>query len=605
MIFDHSGITYNPLQQLTEPYVNKDCNVVVLAPTSSGKTIVAEQFLGPTIMQGKSGLYLSPLKALTNEKLYDWKNKVDSLVAITSDHDKVVPNIGNTQLILMTTEALDSKSRGHMKWLKNIGCVVCDESHLLGVDGRGDAFEIGLTRFASQINKDARIIFLSATMPNAKELGKWLTILNGKPTEIVETEWRPVKLEQRYIKCSNREFNFNGDALGHISRIISKHKDSSILIFVHSLAKGRFLEKHLHIPFHNSRLKKEQRYKIEQDFRSGKIKAIVSTSTLAWGINMPCDIGIIVGAHRGFDMVDSHDLKQMAGRIGRYGLTERGIVYFLLKECYMEDVINELTDIHDIKSVLCKRLYFHVCSFIARETMDINGMNAFIRKTLAYQQNEINENDITNAIEVLRACGVLRDGIEPTAICKACAYMYLDPLDLVALRNNLRDRPRDNKQIAKAFANLPSYRFETTVPKDIPEKSLIEMDYSMQTVVATAIYYWLRGINVPPALQSFVYNLKYDVSRWIAGLKMAGMEKGYLDNLELAIVNGIPYDLYELVSIRGIGRQRAVRLSGHGIATKKDLIDSKNKTIVRNILGQKLYSQVMATQMDGKLLLLF
>ena len=163
------GLTYNPLQRLTWPFVEEDCNLVVLAPTSSGKTIVAEQFMLPTLESGRKALYLSPLKALTNEKLHAWADVPYKRVAFTSDHSRPGVTV-NEQLILMTTECLDSKTRGARRWLRSIGTLVSDESHMLSMYGRGDAFEIGLTRFA-QINPEARIIFLSATIPNADELG--------------------------------------------------------------------------------------------------------------------------------------------------------------------------------------------------------------------------------------------------------------------------------------------------------------------------------------------------------------------------------------------------------------------------------------------------
>jgi len=195
-------ITYNPLQSLTEQFVSKDCNLVVLAPTSSGKTIVAEQFMIPTIEEGRKALYLSPLKALTSEKLKSWEDIPFSKVAFTSDHSR--PGITVPQkLILMTTECLDSKTRGARQWLRSIGCLVADEAHMLSMPRRGDAFEIGLTRFSS-INPSSRIIFLSATIPNADELGDWLTTLNGKPTEVVKTDWRPIEQEHFFIKGPSR-----------------------------------------------------------------------------------------------------------------------------------------------------------------------------------------------------------------------------------------------------------------------------------------------------------------------------------------------------------------------------------------------------------------
>ena len=59
-------------------------------------------------------------------------------------------------------------------WLLRVMCCVVDEAHLLTMEGRGDALEVGVMRFTRQ-NPHARVVFLSATMPNVSELARWLT----------------------------------------------------------------------------------------------------------------------------------------------------------------------------------------------------------------------------------------------------------------------------------------------------------------------------------------------------------------------------------------------------------------------------------------------
>jgi replicative superfamily II helicase len=333
---NHTNITYNPLQLETAKYVSDDCNLVVLAPTSSGKTIVAEQYIGPTLSKGEKAIYLSPLKALTNEKLLDWQHKVPSIVAITGDH-MTKPRPITESLILMTTEALDSKSRGHQSWLKKAGVIVSDESHLLSSPGRGDAFEVGLTRFA-KINPDARIIFLSATIPNTAVLAEWLTKLNGKPTKVVETEWRPVEQEYHLVKVPDYHWDFIAKVKEEIAKVKKAHRGKQFLIFVHTVNMGNILSKALKCPFHYSKIPMEERHRIEEGYRKKSIQTLVCTSTLAYGLNLPADVGIIVGAHRGPMMVDPADLKQEAGRVGRYGLSEKGYVYFLFPRRYADEV---------------------------------------------------------------------------------------------------------------------------------------------------------------------------------------------------------------------------------------------------------------------------
>ncbi|MFX6949530.1 DEAD/DEAH box helicase, partial [Acinetobacter baumannii] len=89
----------------------------------------------------------------------------------------------------MTSEMMNSRSRNfkseHNNWLQGKYTVVVDESHLLTVPGRGDHLEAGLMKF-SEINRDARLVLLSATMPNVKEIARWVSdSLTDKPSYLL------------------------------------------------------------------------------------------------------------------------------------------------------------------------------------------------------------------------------------------------------------------------------------------------------------------------------------------------------------------------------------------------------------------------------------
>lgn len=582
----HDTVKYNPLQQETAQFISHDCNVVVQAPTSSGKTIVAEQFMFTALAQGKRALYLSPLKALTNEKYEIWKDAGLNVIAITSDHERS-PRPVTEKLILMTTEALDSRSRGAKPWLNEVGCVVCDEAHLLGAPKRGDAFEIGLTRFA-QLNPSARIITLSATLPNVDEIKSWLTALNGKKTVIVNTNWRPVIQQHHLCIGPEREYQFMIYALDKISDIMDDHPDSQILIFVHTVSKGHQIARHFGIPFHYSKISKEERHNIEAAFRSKKLMNLVSTSTLAYGVNLPADVGIIVGAHRGLSLVEPWDIKQMAGRIGRYGLASTGDVYYLFRKDYAEDVFDELTNMPSVLSQLRDRLYFHVTSFVAREGMQRKQINEFLDRTLCRRQFHIH---LEEAIHMLVQYGVLLDDngvLSATRFGKASAYMYVDPIDLISLYNNLKDHPLTPGLVATALANIPSNAFETFVPDDFSHK--IELGFGQQTIIASALYEWLTGHELSGTSSVIIPPYIMDFDRWASALGMCGLDKAYLKNLSLSIQYGIEENLLELVAIPKVGRKRALALSRFGITSKKDIL--ANKQISLNILGQSIVQSI-------------
>ena len=76
--------------------------------------------------------------------------------------------------------------------------LVIDEFHLLGYKDRGDKLESALIRFVGQ-NSNIRIIALSATMTNIEELATWISRLNNKDTYVINSIYRPVKLEKHYI----------------------------------------------------------------------------------------------------------------------------------------------------------------------------------------------------------------------------------------------------------------------------------------------------------------------------------------------------------------------------------------------------------------------
>lgn len=585
-MFKHENLTYNPLQREAYPHAEEDCNLVVSAPTSSGKTQIAEMVIRPKLEVGERAIYLSPLKALTNEKLEDWQTKVSSIMAVTGDHMLEAKPI-NRSLVLMTTEALDSKSRGAQNWLNKVGVLVSDESHLLSSPGRGDAFEIGLTRFA-QINPAARLVFLSATIPNAQELARWLTILNGKETKVIDSDWRPVEQEYILREMPNRYYDFIDTVVQEVIKCRKKHDGCQFLIFVHTVNMGNTISKRLKCPFHYSKVNLEDRRRIEEGFRQGNIKTLVATSTLAYGLNLPADVGFIVGAQRGPTMVDPVDIKQEAGRIGRYGLSEKGYVYFLFPEWYADEVYDQVIQIPDINSVLPDRLYFHITSFIAREHMQRKEIDDFLSATLGYQQTTLR---VEEAISLLKQYEIVYEeegGLRASSIGRGAALMYIDPIDLYWLKQNFYDRPMTPTAIAKAYAIVPSNMVHTYVPHSLGDQ--VECGYGQATILATCLRDWLDGYPMDGLRSVIVPPVVKDIDRTTSAMKIAGLHRSYLDSLSLMIKNGIHSQVIDLVSTPGIGRKRAMSLYNRGIKSQQDILN--NPSICKNVLGGKVFKQV-------------
>lgn len=300
---------FNPVQSEVFQYYNKDVNCVVAASTSAGKTTVAEMFMSDSISRGKKAIFLSPLKAVSQEKYQDWTDpKHDwsklNISIVTGDYqltEERVKELNAANIIIMTTEMLDSRTRRitieSNSWLLEAGTIVQDEAHLLCIKGRGDKAESAIMRFTKQ-NPSCRIVFLSATMQNVDELSRWLSCLNKKKTELINSNYRPIQLDIHYEPYDDYG-KYQAVESNKIQRAVeialSKFSlNEQVLIFVHSKKMGStllnaFLQKGIDssmIDFHSGDLDLKKRLEIEAKTRSRQIKILIATSTLAWGINI-------------------------------------------------------------------------------------------------------------------------------------------------------------------------------------------------------------------------------------------------------------------------------------------------------------------------------
>jgi len=168
-------------------------SLLVCTPTASGKTLVAElAFMNAILNRKGKAVYIVPLKALANEKYKDFRRKYDHLMKIgisIGDFDSSDPYLHTYDLIITTSEKLDSLIRHHAPWLRDVSVVIVDEIHLMNDPGRGPTLEILIT-ILKQLLKRVQLIGLSATIGNEKELSEWLD------AKLVHDDWRPVELHK-------------------------------------------------------------------------------------------------------------------------------------------------------------------------------------------------------------------------------------------------------------------------------------------------------------------------------------------------------------------------------------------------------------------------
>ncbi|KKN33874.1 hypothetical protein LCGC14_0799540, partial [marine sediment metagenome] len=640
---------FNPVQTATLPYTTMDVNLVIAANTSAGKTVCAELAMDHTLNHQGYGeiaegrrrnrvIYLSPLKSLTQEKYEDWAVRFpDRIITIlTGDYtlsETMKEKLAASDIIVMTSEMADSRTRRmHTEknyWLKEVGLVIVDETHIISTD-RGHAVESGLMRFTS-INRDARILLLSATMPNCKELAEWTTKLNGKDSHIIQSTWRPVTLEMNYVDHPILKASWGGpDYQGTqnvkrsltISIATGNHmlaqgkEEEKFLIFCHDKGTGRAIESKLtkmgiSCFFHSADLEMKERLRVEKLFSdsTGGIRILVSTSTLAWGRNLPARNVIIVGVHRGIQDVDELDIIQMAGRAGRLGIDTAGTVFLLVPEGTAPAWKYTFNNPRPIHSGFVSRkmgmtghpinrnvLAFHVLAEVENKAVtSVEDIDTWFGRSLASHQDpdcfclqdaEALLDELKN-MEMLDYKGAY---VNPfiTGLGKVSAWLYYSPYDVFGWYSNFsKFFDKDNGKMERndltltwALCDIDSNDWGY-VPKDLKELTeewawkLRSRGVQPSDAVCSAIagYYCITNQKLEGTLGPLGRTLIYDIRRISQAIKLIDKQYAKWDQeamwevLPQRIMYGISEDMVELVSLAGIGGVTARKLFERGIKT--------------------------------------
>ncbi|MFP4523875.1 MAG: DEAD/DEAH box helicase [Candidatus Woesearchaeota archaeon] len=170
----------------------QDENLLVCTPTASGKTLVGVMAAIHGIKEHHAkALYVVPLRALASEKLHSFRKDYPGLkVGMSSgERDSDDRYLEKYDLIILTSEKLDSLLRHHTPWLKSVKTVIVDEIHLLNDQSRGPTLEVVISLLRKLLPRH-QLIGLSATIGNPEELAAWLD------AKLVQDEWRPVKLHK-------------------------------------------------------------------------------------------------------------------------------------------------------------------------------------------------------------------------------------------------------------------------------------------------------------------------------------------------------------------------------------------------------------------------
>ncbi|XP_010533964.1 PREDICTED: DExH-box ATP-dependent RNA helicase DExH9 [Tarenaya hassleriana] len=184
------SFTLDPFQSESIKCLDNGESVMVSAHTSAGKTVVASYAIAMSLREKQRVIYTSPIKALSNQKFRDFKEEFADVGLMTGD----VTIEPNASCLVMTTEILRSMQYKGSEIMREVAWIIFDEVHYMRDSERGVVWEESIV----MAPKNSRFVFLSATVPNAKEFADWVAKVHRQPCHIVYTDYRPTPL-QHYV----------------------------------------------------------------------------------------------------------------------------------------------------------------------------------------------------------------------------------------------------------------------------------------------------------------------------------------------------------------------------------------------------------------------
>jgi len=485
---------YPPQATCVEKGLLDGKNLLVAIPTASGKTLIAEMAMHRHIAAGGKCLYIVPLKALASEKYDEFGNKGVRVGISTGDLDRRDDALGKNDIIVATSEKVDSLLRNGARWIPEITLVVVDEVHLLDSPDRGPTLEMVIAKMRAR-NPGMQLIGLSATIGNPKMLAGWLD------AELVTSSWRPVDLRQGVFYDNKIQFEEGTRPIKQVSKnyddlnlcLDTIAEGGQCLVFVSSRRNAEAFAKRAAgaiksedpalaacsdrllagtptemvktlaacvakgAAFHHAGLSRNERSVVEEAFRKGWLKCISSTPTLAAGLNLPARRVIIrdylrFSAGEGMQPIPVSEYRQMAGRAGRPRLDPYGEAVLIAKEaeqvpelfeCYIEAAAD---DVHS-RIAEPTALYTHVLSLIASgfaKTRD--ELSEFMNRSFyvhEHRQGRLIHRAVDDALQFLIAAEMVievGEHIGATELGILVSRMYIDPRSASAIVTTLREK---------------------------------------------------------------------------------------------------------------------------------------------------------------------
>jgi len=632
---------FNEMQTEALPAIlESTANVVACAPTASGKTALAELAICETLREGGTALFVAPMRALTNEKEREWARFEDlgySVYVVTGERDLNPRRAERADVLVMTPEKLDSATRKHdsrrYAFITDVDCCVIDEVHLLDSAKRGSVLEVTVARLRRLC--EPRIVALSATMPNIDDVADWLDAPPETTFDFGEA-YRPVDLHAGVETYAHGENAFadkyrrlyraldlvephleEGQALVFVSsrqdtvRAAEKARDELAERDIPVAARGDFafheetqrvdndtLRQSIldGVAFHHAGLSKSDKDDVEAWFREGKIRVLFSTSTLAWGVNLPARC-VVIRDTKYHDPLEGEvdmspiDVLQMLGRAGRPEYDDVGYAWVICDGADAGRYRRLLREGKPLESRLAEDLDSHLVAEIALGTVrDVDDVLDWLETTFYYVRAESkpDEYGYADLRERLRATlSTLVDrgfvatddlGLEATPLGNLASTFYLR-LDTASRFHDLATGEVTATGVLEAVARAAEFDSVSarTDERDAVRSVIGDRDMSPGARKVLAILEAsIRG-SVPSELESDAWAIRRNAVRLLAALHAfadrfgAPRDANLVRRVEARVENGVPDTAVGLAAIDGVGTGRAHTLADAGIESPADV----------------------------------
>ncbi|KAI5307250.1 DEIH-box ATPase [Ascosphaera pollenicola] len=421
--------TLNRIQSKVYPTAFKsDGNMLICAPTGSGKTNVAMLTIlreiernrnpetGEIMLDDFKIVYIAPLKALVQEQVGNFGARLQAygikVSELTGDRQLTKQQIADTQIIVTTPEKWDviTRKATDTSYTRLVRLIIIDEIHLLH-DDRGPVLESIVSRTIrkqEQTGDPVRIIGLSATLPNYRDVGAFIRADPVNGVFHFDGSFRPCPLKQEFIGVTDKKAIKQLKTMNDVcyTKVLDQvgAQRNQMLIFVHSRKETAKTARYIRdkavemetvgqilrtdaasraileaeadavhdanlkdlMPYgfgiHHAGMSLADRTSVQDLFAAGNLQVLVCTATLAWGVNLPAHTVIIKGTQvyspekGSWVELSPQDVLQMLGRAGRPQFDTFGEGIIITSQSELQYYLSLLNQQLPIESQLVSKL---------------------------------------------------------------------------------------------------------------------------------------------------------------------------------------------------------------------------------------------------------